>query len=77
MIAVACTASASASVVDLAVGQWSCTVKDVSARNFGTFDAKATITRAHKWTITVSEPAAGKQTITLAGSWQLGCIDRV
>ena len=71
VIAVACTGSASASLVDLAVGQWSCTVKDVSAHDLGSFDAKATITRAHKWTIALSEPAASKQTITLAGSWQL------
>ena len=71
VVAVACTGSASASLVDLAVGQWSCTVKDVSANKFGPFDAKATITRAHKWTINLSEPAAGKQIITLAGSWQL------
>jgi hypothetical protein len=71
VIVVACTASASASLVDLAVGQWSCTVKDVSSHDFGTFDAKATITRAHKWTIKLSDPPASKQIITLAGSWQL------
>ena len=71
VLAVTCTGSASASLVDLAVGQWSCTVKDVSAQDLGSFDAQATIARAHRWTIDVREHAGGKVIFKLAGSWRL------
>ena len=70
-IAVSFTGSGSATIVDVAVGHWSCTVKDTSAHNLGSFAARVTIARDHKWTIAVREPAAGGAVFTLAGSWQL------
>jgi hypothetical protein len=70
-IAVSFTGSGSTTIVDLAVGHWSCTVKDTSAHKLGSFAARATIARDHKWTIGVREAARGSAVVTLAGSWQL------
>ena len=70
-ITAACTGSGSASLVDIAVGQWSCTVRDVSAHQLGSFEAQATIARNHRWTVEVREPAAGSEVFKLEGGWQL------
>jgi hypothetical protein len=58
-----------ASLTDLAVGRWSCTVTDTSSHGLGAFDASVEITGGHKWDISVR--VRGASTVELTGTWQL------
>jgi len=72
VVVAACTGSASAALVNLAVGHWECTVRDTSAHHLDPIEVRVDVARNHRLTLDMQQPRPQPHWLAwLTGSWQL------